>query len=178
MPRCLSHSMISGTIFAAWSEPGLEMIPTVLMTGIQQELLISFGAKDRAIHNFRLESEFLYGVSHPVAGSPVQRGIADNTASSHLASAYFELRLDQYNHLPFGLEQGNRRRQNQGDGNEADVAHQKVDELTDVVERQLAGVHILVQDHPRVRAQRPCQLPCPDVDRVHPRGPGLQQRVG
>ncbi len=40
---------------------------------------------------------------HAFAGGLVQLRIAHDAALAHLALAHFELRLDQYNHLPAGL---------------------------------------------------------------------------
>src|SRR4051794_40893197 len=113
MPRCFSHAMMSGTIFPACSDPGLETIPTVLMTGMQQKLLVSFRAVDGALHDVGDESEFFDGHSNAVACGPMQRRVAHNAALSDLALTDFELRLDQYNHLPLRLEQRDDRRQNQ-----------------------------------------------------------------
>src|SRR4051794_7623662 len=107
MPRCWSQAMISGTILPACSDPGLETIPTVLMTGIQQELLVSFGAVDGTLHHVRDESEFLDGAPDTVAGGLVQRGIAHDTALPDLPFAYLKLRLDQDNHLPLRPKQRN-----------------------------------------------------------------------
>ena len=39
--------------------PGLETMPTVLMMGIQQKLLVAFGAEDGAFHDAGFESELL-----------------------------------------------------------------------------------------------------------------------
>src|SRR4051794_7156868 len=113
MPRCFSHAMISGTILPACSEPGLETIPTVLMTGMQQKLLVSFRAVDGTLHHAGGEPEFFDGRSNAVACGPMQRRVAHNATLSDLALANFELRLDQYNHLPLRLEQRNDGRQNQ-----------------------------------------------------------------
>ena len=44
---------------------GLEMIPTVLMMGIEEKLLVPFGAENRAFHDAGLESEFAHGRARP-----------------------------------------------------------------------------------------------------------------
>src|SRR5262245_32618069 len=98
------------------------MIPTVLMMGMEEKLLVSFRAENGTVHDLRFESEFARGPGHPFAGRLVQFGLADNPSFAHLALTYFKLRFDQYNHLPFSLEQRNRRRQDQSHRNEADVA--------------------------------------------------------
>ncbi len=90
-------------MLAAAAEFGLETIPTVLMVGIEEELLVSFGAEDGAFHHAGLESEFAHGPRHPLASGLVDCRVAHDAALAHLAPAGFKLRLDQYNHLPGGL---------------------------------------------------------------------------
>ena len=87
---------------AACAEFGLEQIPTVLMAGMEQKLLVPFRARI-GLSMMRSESEFLHRALHAFAGSLVQRRIANDAALTHLALAHFELRFDQYNHLPAGL---------------------------------------------------------------------------
>ena len=60
--------------------------------------------------------------------------IAHDAAFAHLSLAHFKLRFDQYNHLPVGLQQRYGGGQDQGDGNEADVAGEQVDRLADIGE--------------------------------------------
>jgi hypothetical protein len=94
MPRPRSHSISAGTILAAAAEFGFEMIPTVLMVGIEQELLVSFGAEDGTFHHAGFESEFAYRPRDPLASSLVDGGIAHDAAFAHLAPAGFKLRFD------------------------------------------------------------------------------------
>src|SRR5579883_1046286 len=162
----------------AASEPGLEMSPTVLMMGIEEELLVPFGAEDGAVHDVRFKPEFAHSLHHPLAGRLVEGRIADNSALSDLSFPDFELRLDQYNRLPAGPEQRNRGRQDQRDGDKADIAADEVDLLADVFEFQLAGVDAFVENDAGVGAERPHQLAGADVDGVNARGAGLQQSVG
>src|ERR1019366_9241521 len=103
MPRWRSHSISLGTKSAAAAEFGLDMMPTVLMTGIEEKLLVPFGAGDRAFHNSGLEPDFAHGPFHFLASRPVQFRLANDAALAHLALAHFKLRFDQYNHLPGGL---------------------------------------------------------------------------
>ena len=124
------------------------------------------------------ESEFFDGAPDAVAGGLMQRRVAHDAALADLALAHFKLRLDQYNHLPLRLEQGNDGRQDQRDRDEADIADDQVDALADRVVRQLARVDALVQDDARIGAERPRHLARPDIHRMDPRRAGLQKRVG
>src|SRR5689334_11850957 len=96
--RRFSHSISFGTRSPAAVAFGLEMIPTVLMMGIEQEFLIAFGADNRALDQFGLKTEFAHGPFHPFASGAMQFGVAHDAALSHLALAHFKLRFDQYNH--------------------------------------------------------------------------------
>src|ERR1035437_1749223 len=97
MPRPRSHSMSAGTMLAAAAEFGFEMIPTVLMVGIEEELLVSFGAENGTFHYAGLESEFAHGPRDSLASGLVEFRLAHDAALAHLALAGFKLRLDQYN---------------------------------------------------------------------------------
>src|SRR5438270_8092845 len=99
MPRRCSHSIKLGTIPAAAGELGFEMVPTVLMMGMEEKLLVPFGAQDGAFDDAGFEPEFAHGALHPLARGPVECRIADDAAFADLAPAGFKLRLDQYNHL-------------------------------------------------------------------------------
>src|SRR5450759_1811265 len=103
MPRWRSHSISLGTRSRAAGEFGLEMMPTVLMTGIEEKLLVPFGAGDGAFDNSSLESRFTHGPFDFLASRPVQFRIANDAALAYLALADFKLRFDQYNHLAAGL---------------------------------------------------------------------------
>src|ERR1043166_8741744 len=97
-----NHSSSLGTIPLAISELGFEMMPAVLMVGIEQELLIPFRAGDGALDHGGLKTGFAHGLLHPPAGRLVELGIAHDSALAHLTLAYLKLRFDQYNHLPAG----------------------------------------------------------------------------
>src|SRR5271157_189933 len=94
MPRPRSHSMSTGTMLAAAVEFGFETIPTVLMVGIEEELLVSFGAENGTFHHGDLESELAHGSRYSLASSSVNEGIAHDAAFAHLAPARFKLRFD------------------------------------------------------------------------------------
>ena len=94
MPRPRSHSMSAGTMLAAAAEFGFEMIPTVLMVGIEEELLVSFGAEDGTFHHAGFESECAHGPRDSLASSLVDARIAHDAAFAHLAPAGFKLRFD------------------------------------------------------------------------------------
>src|SRR6185436_14173817 len=99
MPRALSHSISLGTRSAA-GEFGFEIIPTVLMMGIQEKLLVPFGAGDRALRDLRFESDFAHRPFDSLASRLMQFGLANDATPAHQALAYLKLRFDQYNHLP------------------------------------------------------------------------------
>src|ERR1044071_5878778 len=108
MRRSPSHCRSLGTICSACWEPGLAITPTVLMMGMEEELRISFGAEDGALHDFGFESELPHRVRDPITSGLVQLGLANDAALTDLAFTDFELRFDQYNHLPRGMETRNR----------------------------------------------------------------------
>src|ERR1051326_3737535 len=135
--RLLNHSISPGTMPAAASELGLETMPTVLMMGIQEEFLIAFGAPYGAFHDAGFKSEFPHGPFHLFTSGLVKFRLADNPAFPHLAPAYFELRLDQYNHLSGWPEHSNHCRQYQRHGNKAHIANQQVHQFADIVELQV-----------------------------------------
>src|ERR1035438_3576631 len=120
--RSCSHSSRRGTTASPSGEFGLEQMPTVLMVGIEQELLVPFGAEDGAFDHIGAEAEIRRGPFDPLARRLVDFGPVHNTTLAHLPAASFKLRFDQYNYLPSGAEQRRDSRQNQGDRNEADVA--------------------------------------------------------
>src|SRR5574340_954016 len=99
MPRCHSHSLISGTIRRAASAFGFVMIPTVSTGSMQKELLVPFGAGDRTFDQRRFETQLFHGFLHFRASRPVQFGVADDTALTDLATAHFKLWFDEYNEL-------------------------------------------------------------------------------
>ena len=103
MPRRRSHSISLGTISSAAVEFGLEMMPAVLMMGIEEKLLVPFGAGDGAFDDGGLEPDFAHGPFDSFASRPVQFRLANDAALADLALAHFKLRFDQYNHLPAGL---------------------------------------------------------------------------
>src|ERR1035438_5577558 len=102
MPRRRNHSISLGTRSPAAGEFGLETMPTVLMMGIEEKLLVPFGAGDGALDDRGLEPDFPHGPFDFFASRPVQRRIANDAALAYLALAHFKLRFDQYNCLPAG----------------------------------------------------------------------------
>src|SRR5438552_8062455 len=101
-PRARSHSINFGARASAALALGLEIIPTVLMMGIQQELPVAFGAGQRALDDGGFKSERAHGLFHSPASGAMQLRVAYNPALPHLALAHFKLRFDQYNHLACG----------------------------------------------------------------------------
>src|SRR5882724_890968 len=95
-----SHSINLGTRSPAAGALGLEIIPTVLMMGIEEKFLVPLGAGDGALDDIGLELEFAHSPFDSFAGGPVQLGIAHDAALANLAPAHFKLRFDQYNHPP------------------------------------------------------------------------------
>jgi hypothetical protein len=70
------------------------------MMGIEEELLVPFGAEDRAVHDTGLESQIPHGAGHPLASGLVELRVANDAALANLPLSHFKLRFDQYNHLP------------------------------------------------------------------------------
>src|SRR5260370_39322026 len=102
-PRALSHLISLGTSSAAAGTSGLEKMPTVLMSGIQEEFLVPFRAQDRAFDNVGSVVHLAHGVFHSLTGGPMQLGVAHDSALPNLPSAYFKLWFDEYNHFPLRL---------------------------------------------------------------------------
>src|ERR1017187_10459068 len=94
MPRPRTPSISAGTRLAAVAELGFETIPTVLMVGIEEELLVSFGADEGTFHHAGFESELAHGPHDSLASSLVDARIAHDAAFAHLAPAGFKLRFD------------------------------------------------------------------------------------
>src|SRR5207247_9648814 len=103
MPRAPSQSISLGTSSNAAGASGLEKMPTVLMSGIQEKLLIPFRAQNRALYNVRSVVHPAHGVLNTLAGRPVQLRVARGSAPSDLPFAHFKLWLDEYNHFAPGL---------------------------------------------------------------------------
>src|SRR5690242_3678771 len=130
MPRSASHASSFGTSSAAAGTPGFEMMPTVLMTGIEQELLVAFRAGDGTFHDARFEAaQALHRVFHARARLAMQFRRTHNAAFADLAFPHFELWLDEYNHRTLGAQNRRSRRQNQSHRNEADIKRRQVDKL-------------------------------------------------
>src|SRR5208283_802075 len=87
MARSRSHSSSRGTIARASAEFGLEQMPTVLMVGIEQELLVPFGAEDGAFDHIGAEAEIRRGPFDTLARRLVNLGPAYDAALAHLAPA-------------------------------------------------------------------------------------------
>jgi hypothetical protein len=64
------------------------------MVGIEEELLVSFGAEDGTFHHAGFEPQFAHGPRHSLASSLVDGRLAHNAALAYLASASFKLRFD------------------------------------------------------------------------------------
>src|SRR5258708_21568777 len=99
MPRSSSQSITCGTMRAARSLCGLATIATVLTAGMQQELLVTFGAQDGAVDDGRTKAERFGSGGDARAGGPMKIRIAHDATFSHRSPAPFELRL--YPDLPF-----------------------------------------------------------------------------
>src|ERR1035438_8468159 len=97
MPRSSSHCKSLGTNATAACVFGLETTPTVLMVGIEEKLLVPFGAEDGAVHDAGFESKSPHGAGHPLAGGLMELRVANDAALANLPLPYFKLRLDQYN---------------------------------------------------------------------------------
>src|ERR1019366_9306939 len=93
MPRWRSHSISLGTNSPAAGAFGLDMMPTVLMTGIEEKLLVPFGAGDGTLDDSGLEPHFAHAPFHLFASGPVQFRLANDAALAHLALAHFKLRF-------------------------------------------------------------------------------------
>jgi hypothetical protein len=70
------------------------------MMGIEEELLVPFGAEDGAVHDTGLESKYPHRAGHPFASGLVELRVANDAALANLSLPDFKLRFDQYNHLP------------------------------------------------------------------------------
>src|SRR5438046_2084454 len=98
-PRARSHSISWGTSSAAAETSGFEKTPTVLMSGIQQEFLVSFRPQDRTLDNIRSVAHLPRRTLHTTAGEPMEFRFTNNTAPSYLFPAHFKLWFDEYNHF-------------------------------------------------------------------------------
>src|SRR5437867_12807168 len=98
-PRARSQATSLGTSSTAAVTPGLEKIPMVLISGIQEEFLVPFRAQDRALDDVRSKAHLSHGVYHAVAGGAVQLGVPHDAALSNLPPPGFKLGLDEYNHF-------------------------------------------------------------------------------
>src|SRR5215831_8438926 len=97
--RARSQAISFGVSSAAAAAPGFEKIPTVLMSGIEQELLVPFRAQDRALDDLGLESHLL----HSAFDAPTRRDmllwVANDATLPNLLPSDFKLRFDEYNHF-------------------------------------------------------------------------------
>src|SRR3979490_2584055 len=96
-PRACSQVMSLGTRPAAAGTPGFEKIPTVLMSGIEQELLVPFSAQNRALDDVLFIAYPSHSRLDALASRAVQLRIAHDAALADLLSAHFKLWLDEYN---------------------------------------------------------------------------------
>src|SRR5260370_42225652 len=149
MPRSASHASSLGTSSAAAGTPGFEIMPTVLMTGIEEELLVAFRTGDGTFHDARFEAQALHRALHADARFAMQFRRAHDAAFADLPFPYFELWLDEYNHAALGAQNRRDRRQNEGYGNEADIKSGQGHKFTDVLQAQVSRVDALGHHHPR-----------------------------
>src|SRR5712692_7083298 len=110
MPRSTSQRISWGTSSAAAGTLGLEIIPTVLMTGIQEKFLIAFRARNRTFHDAGFEAQASHGALYAHARLAMQFRRAHNPAFADLAFPHFKLWLDEYNHATVGAQNGRGRR--------------------------------------------------------------------
>src|SRR4051812_11269196 len=94
MARRRSHSRSFGTSSEAPGALGFEMIPTVLMTGIEEELPIPFRARDGAFDDVGSEVHVAHGLLHFVAHRLMELGIAHDASLAYLGFAHLKLRFD------------------------------------------------------------------------------------
>ena len=160
----------------AAGEFGLETMPTVLMTGIEEKFLVPFGA------GIGLS---MMSVSNPNSRTaPFTRsqaawcscGIANDAALAHLALAHFKCGLISITICPPGCSKRDDRRQDQGHGNEADIAAQQVRPARRCL--RTASSRALMPSCSTTRGsvrsfQSSC--PAPHIHGVHARRAGLQQ---
>src|SRR5215471_21374846 len=167
MPRCSSHWKTSGTITVAALALGFEMMPTVLISGIEEEFLVPFRPRDGAFDDAGTESELLHSAFYPLTGSLMLDRVAHNAAFADLALAGFELRFDQYNQLrDRGAKQRLQRGQDQGHRDEADIDDDEIHWLANLLLLQMARVDSFMHDDARVIAESPIELPGSDIDGV------------
>src|SRR5277367_2188420 len=114
MPRSWSHSISVETNVDACGMPGLAMIPTTLMSGIQKEFAIALGAQNRTGDHGGAETEPRHRVIHAPASLEMQLGFANDPSFTHLVSLELELRLYQNNHFRIGGKQSGHGGQDHG----------------------------------------------------------------
>src|ERR1039457_4074099 len=95
MPRSRSHSSSLGTSSTAAGALGLEMTPTVLMMGIEEKLLVPFGAQDGAGHDSGLESEFPHGLGDAFTGGLVELRLPNHVPLCGPALSDTQLKLEE-----------------------------------------------------------------------------------
>ena len=134
------------------------MMPAVLMMGIEEKLLVPFGARDGAFHDCGLESAFAHGLFDPFASGPVQRRLANDAALAYLALTHFELRFDQDHQLASWLQRVSHHRDNHRCRNEADVANRQIERFGEVLTGKVPRVHSFAYHHGWVGAKSPVQL--------------------
>src|ERR1700731_1298076 len=122
MPRAANHAITSGTMRAAGSLRGLDIMPTVSMVAgavglafcIKQEFAIAFRAENRAVHDRGVKSESLDRGADARTSGQVNRGISNDASFTHVASAGLELRFHQDHHFTTRRQQwhdgGNQKR--------------------------------------------------------------------
>ena len=107
----------------------------------------------------------------------MQLGIAHDAAFADFAAADFELRFDQDDHAALGREQVYDSRNDQRDGDEADVAHGEIESGFEIGGREIAGVDAFADLDARIVAQPPVELAASDIDCDHAGGSALQKAI-
>ena len=115
---------------------------------------------------------------HVVDDAAVHLGIADDPALAHVGRAGLELRLHERERAPPGRRTGQCGWKGLGEADEGDVGDEEGRTVREVVAAEVTDVRALEDGHARVLPQLRMKLPVPDVERDHPRGPGLEQAVG
>src|SRR5712692_9372930 len=107
----------------------------------------------------------------------MHRWITDNArAPVNLGLARLKLWLDKRHYPGIWRQQGNQWRQDEAQGDERNVDHRALDGFWQRCDE--AHIGMLHHYHARVVAQRPGQLPAPDIDCIDSPRPVLEQAIG
>src|SRR5262249_12602640 len=126
-----------------------------------QELAVAVGAGDRAVGETEHGPAGL--AAEPVgdarADCPMEFGVADDAPLADLRRADLELRLDQRDQMGGGRGQGERRRQDHFQADEAGIADDAIQVVRYLRAREVARIRPLEDDDAGILAQVPGQLP-------------------